>query len=654
LCMALLNRASNVIMRFLLITIIYVFNITFAQNIQYGKIYKSAIIFFENGQRIEVKNLEFLNNTTVTYDNAITNQQLSEISQIQAKKGTASKGGIICGGACGLFMIVSALGGVFSSYEYEEYNNETNQNETKTEPGLSAGEVIVSTAIFAGISYGIGWLSGYIFDYLEVIYANQKNEMGKKAYALKTTNIPSTGNPWHRENGIFVDDLLLKHDWELLEALKNYPDEVKPHPAAEFCPGLLPKNAKRIKENIEINGNYNGRSISYQFSNPNSPVWRSTGLYASAGEKIYVKVPKYIIKKGVKIQIGSHIDADHAYNMESIRRFPYITESWSIDQTKIEVTSAFGGLIYITIPDGVELGNFIVTIRGAGRAPRYIHGETTKDEWLSSVRKYPAPWAELESDMVILTIPSSAIRDLDDPGRVMDFWKGAMDAANYLAARKIHTRPERYVIDPNWDWGAHAGYPIMIAGPWSQYLIDIDNIGLNYWWGTFHELGHNFQLSEWTWNGWTEVSCNLWPTYILETIAGVKREETWDGGNLIPERRKKRIEEYIKNGPDFNGKLLKDPALGLEVLLLLQESFGWEYYKKINRKYLTLSKNQENKSNREKIQEYIIISSEIAKLNLVEYYSDWGFPIDPKTERTLERLPNWSQNPLNQYTGRKN
>lgn len=162
-------------MRFLLITtIIYVFNITFAQNIQYGKIYKSAKIFFENGQRIEVKNLELLNNTTVTYDNAITNQQLSEISQIQAKKGTASKGGIICGGACGLFMIVSALGGVFSSYEYEEYNNETNQNETKTEPGLSAGEVIVSTAIFAGISYGIGWLSGYIFDDWEVIYANQK------------------------------------------------------------------------------------------------------------------------------------------------------------------------------------------------------------------------------------------------------------------------------------------------------------------------------------------------------------------------------------------------------------------------------------------------------------------------------------------------
>ena len=179
--MALLNRASIVKMRFLLITtIIYVFNITFAQNIQYGKIYKSAKIFFENGQRIEVKNLEFLNNTTVTYDNAITNQQLSEISQIQAKKGTASKGGIICGGACGLFMIVSALGGVFSSYEYEEYNNETNQNETKTEPGLSAGEVIVSTAIFAGISYGIGWLSGYIFDDWEVIYANQKLGMSKR------------------------------------------------------------------------------------------------------------------------------------------------------------------------------------------------------------------------------------------------------------------------------------------------------------------------------------------------------------------------------------------------------------------------------------------------------------------------------------------
>ena len=165
----------------LITTIIYVFNITFAQNIQYGKIYKSAIIFFENGQRIEVKNLEFLNNTTVTYDNAITNQQLSEISQIQAKKGTASKGGIICGGACGLFMIVSALGGVFSSYEYEEYNEETKQDEIIKEPGISTREVILYTAIFSGISYGIGWLGGNFFNILryhslddwEVIYTNQ-------------------------------------------------------------------------------------------------------------------------------------------------------------------------------------------------------------------------------------------------------------------------------------------------------------------------------------------------------------------------------------------------------------------------------------------------------------------------------------------------
>ena len=501
--------------------------------------------------------------------------------------------------------------------------------------------------------------------YLLKFYDELKDEWKRKIikegipeYKLTAQNSPSVINPWNRSNGVFQQDHLIQHDRKIIKIFDSSPDLVSVHPSAQYCPGLLPVNAIRVSVSISIDGNYEGRDGSYLYSTPKASIWRGTGLYASAGEKIYVKVPKSIVKMGANIQIGSHIDSDHAYNMESIRRFPYITDSWSIDQTTMEMTSAFGGLVYITIPSGSKLGNFNVTIRGAGRAPRYIHGETTQDEWRSIVRKYPAPWAELESDMVILTIPSSEIRDLDDPGRVMDFWKRAMDGANYLAARKTHTRPERYVVDPNWDWGAHAGYPMMIAGPWSQYLIDIDNIGLNFWWGTFHELGHNFQLSEWTWNGWTEVSCNLWATYILETIAGLKREETWDGGNLMPERRKKRIENYIKYGPggdakpnlqDFNGKLLKDPALGFEVLLLLQESFGWDFYKKINGEYLSISKDQEPKSDQEKIQDFIFISSKIAGVNLIDYYRDWGFPIDPKTERALTHLPNWAENPLKQY-----
>ena len=114
------------------------------------------------------------------------------------------------------------------------------------------------------------------------------------------------------------------------------------------------------------------------------------------------------------------------------------------------------------------------------------------------------------------------------------------------------------------------------------------------------------------------------------------------------------------NLQDFNGKLLKDPALGLEVLLLLQESFGWDFYKKINGEYLSISKDQEPKSDngddrfrqdmrQEKIQDFIFVSSKIAGVNLIDYYRDWGFPIDPKTERALTRLPNWAENPLKQY-----
>ena len=165
----------------LITTIIYVFNSTFAQNIQYGKKYKSAIIFFGNGPGLEVKNLELLDNNIITFDNATTDQKLSEISLIQVKKGTASKGGVLCAGSCGLYMVSIALRGLFGPYEYKQYNEETKQDEIIKEPGISTREVILYTAIFSGISYGIGWLGGNFFNVLryhslddwEVIYTNQ-------------------------------------------------------------------------------------------------------------------------------------------------------------------------------------------------------------------------------------------------------------------------------------------------------------------------------------------------------------------------------------------------------------------------------------------------------------------------------------------------
>ena len=457
-------------------------------------------------------------------------------------------------------------------------------------------------------------------------------------FKLTKNNVPTVQKPWNKQNNKFKKDCEIVYDKKLIEALLTHPNAVKAHPGAEFTPGFPRKGARSVSGYVEIN-----KLLSDGRAN-----WISTGLYASAGQKIIITVPNDLLKLGLRIQIGAHIEGDHAYSMNSIRRFPYITHSWPLNSNKIVSNSAFGGLIYIIVPGGnLSLDKAsTLSIKGAFLAPRYIHGKTTMSDWKNKIRQYPAPWAELESDKVILTVPSRTIRDLDNPDELMKFWNRAMDAAADLASiSRVRTRAERYVIDPNWDWGAHSGYPIMMAGTWHPYLLKHHEIGLNYWWGTFHELGHNHQMSEWIWKGWTEVTCNIWPVYILENIAGIKREETWDGKTLHYKRRVKRIKKFINAGRPFT-MLQNDPAMALEHLLQLQEAFGWEIFMKLNAKYRDLPYNKKPKSDNEKIQHFIVNTSNITKTNLINFYEDWGFPIDDNTIKALSALPKWKNNPM--------
>lgn len=72
---------------------------------------------------------------------------------------------------------------------------------------------------------------------------------------------------------------------------------------------------------------------------------------------------------------------------------------------------------------------------------------TTDEEW-SLLRTAPSPWAELEFDSIILTIPSDAIRNLERPDELAALWNEMTKAIADLAA-KPHKFPrkERLVTD---------------------------------------------------------------------------------------------------------------------------------------------------------------------------------------------------------------
>lgn len=80
-------------------------------------------------------------------------------------------------------------------------------------------------------------------------------------------------------------------------------------------------------------------------------------------------------------------------------------------------------------------------------------GVTTADEWLQ-LRRAPSLWAELECDNIILTIPSSFIRNLEDPERLMERWNSIMKAVAELAVIPDKLpRKERIVADVQIKYG---------------------------------------------------------------------------------------------------------------------------------------------------------------------------------------------------------
>ena len=140
----------------------------------------------------------------------------------------------------------------------------------------------------------------------------------------------------------------------------------------------------------------------------------------------------------------------------------------------------------------------------------------------------------------------------------MTWWDGVMDACADLATiPRVRERPERYVADEQISAGyMHAGYPIMTHLDAAPRFVDLANLSTKGDWGMFHEMGHNHQHRDWTFGGTTEVTCNLFSLYCMETCSS----EGAGHGSMSPETIARNAALYRKGGSTFdtlNGNVLQ-------------------------------------------------------------------------------------------------
>ena len=431
-------------------------------------------------------------------------------------------------------------------------------------------------------------------------------------------NLPTDKAPLSDTQGLAK--LLLTLQLQQIEELE--PEKIKAHPASAVFPGAVDRKVPRVTRTLVVG--------------TKTPGWHSTGLYAPPGEVISVRIPKAALAAGLELRLGAHKDG--LWGNAQWHRAPEITVQRPLLEERTKHACAFGGLVYVVVPPRSALGSVNVVVQGAVAAPHFVLGETSLKGWKTELRDLPAPWAELETKKVILTVPAEHVRSLDDPEALLRWWDTVLDGCADLAQlAHERERPERYVTDVQISNGyMHAGYPIMTHLDAAPRFVDLARLSTQGDWGMFHEMGHNHQHADWTFGGTTEVTCNLFSLYLMETVCakGIGHEA------MSPESIAKNRALYEKGGKSF-GLWQSQPFTALIMYYELRNAFGWEAYQKVFAEYRDLADYERPKSDDDKRDQWLVRMSKTVGRNLGPFFESWGIPTSQKARDAVKDLPDW-------------
>lgn len=351
-------------------------------------------------------------------------------------------------------------------------------------------------------------------------------------------------------------------------------------------------------------------------------------------------MPQELVGRGYQLRIGAHTDG--LWHLPDWKRAPEISRVFPLTGAVTKVANPFGGAVYLVVPRSARKQTVAFTIRNAVAAPHFVRGKTSLQAWRETLGNAPAPWAELEANQCILTVPSSVVRTLDDPETLLTFWDDVMDCCADLAAiPRQRLRPERYATDLQISAGyMHSGYPIMMGLDVREAVVSLDIIKRNAHpgvWGFFHEVGHNHQVGDWTFAGTGEVTNNLFALYVFEQLCGIHESQH---PAIKPDQIAARMKTYFAGGANF-AEWQVNPFLALSMYMQLRQAFGWEPFKKAFGEYRTLTNAERPRTEQDKHDQWMVRFSRACGKNLAPFFQTWGVPTSQQARDSLASLPVW-------------
>ncbi len=401
-------------------------------------------------------------------------------------------------------------------------------------------------------------------------------------------------------------------------------EDIKAHPAASEFPGVAPADAQRVTREVTVR--------------PGVPGWTSTGLWVNAGDRISVKVPAAVAGRGFAVRIGCH--SDTLYHLDKWQRAPEITRSVPIEGEVTVAANAFGGLVFIEVPGKANVtSDFNVTIAGAIEAPLFVLGRDSDAKWNTVLKMRKAPWAEFVCDKVILICPTENARKVSNPTELMNFWAKVVDAQDEISNQaKDRRRPERIVCDVQISAGyMHSGYPIMVPVSAADEMVTFGGSAAPGW-GYYHELGHNHQRGDFTFEGTGEVTNNVLGMYVFHYVLG--RDPLTGHGAIAPKKLEQHI-SLIRRAGDKFAIWKKEPFVALTTYIQLVEGFGWDAWRAYLHSFADPSFGPAPKNDDEKRDQFLVRYSKITKRNLGGFFDFWGIPVSASAKAEAAKFEKW-------------
>ncbi|MES5941255.1 MULTISPECIES: putative mucin/carbohydrate-binding domain-containing protein [unclassified Bacillus cereus group] len=410
--------------------------------------------------------------------------------------------------------------------------------------------------------------------------------------------------------GVCLATLLTPYGLELPKVYAEMTIEDKEKQQEERVYKLLPKGD--VDEIRELHQRY------MSFS-PYEP----TGIYVKPDEEVVIQVDG---NQQIKAYIGTY-----SYEKEEPKQF-------NLNSGENKISSPNGGLLYFY--NYHNIGEVVAKVKKGGTPnPLFILGKHTTEDWKRMLKESPNPYAiEMKGENSLLTMhPKTVAEHLkqEDPAallkkhdeiiniehKISGLSKDGAGVANQ-GKHSIHFVEDWYT--DNYMYATY--YRTAYSKGNLESVLNLEEL-TNDGWGPWHEVGHQHQQDTWLWDGLGEVTVNIYSLAVQTTFGHKTR--------LEQEGRYEAAFAYLGK-PDAQEKM--NVFEKLVMFWQLHLAYGDQFYPNLHQMYRLLHDTELPKSDEEKKQMFIYMTSKVAGQNLIPFFDKWGLFANDATREKIEKL----------------